>query len=264
MPTIKSNFITGDAWVEAYTLSSLSAGLGLTIQNTGVHYLRYSINTPTPLVSEKHLYPSLSPFEKINLPHGTISVYLIGAEEVGTYVNINKANVEFNVSQDKLESDTKNGYQYVVAQAFPSIASGASAYIGVTTGPSPIVIRNRAILQLGSDILTYRAAEGSAFTGGTPIIPLNQNRNSSRTATTTFVHTPSDITEGTIYLPKQYLLSSGTNAASRTGSDLANIFTILKPNTKHIFTIQNEGSTAAAPVSWKLTIYENSFLDLPL
>lgn len=263
MLTLKSTQLGSNAWVECYNISGLLSGTGLTIQNTGVHPIRYSINTPMPLVSEKDLYPVISLFEKINIPAGTASVYVI-ADNSNSYININKQILDTIIAEDTLNSVTSNGNCYLVNFRVASLTAGSSFYIGCTTGAKYAYLRNRYLSQLGSTEISYRATEGSVFTGGTTLATYNQNRNSINTLLTTFVTAPTVTTEGTLYLPKQLILSAGNTTATRTGNDLRDIYTILKPNTKHIFTIQNDGTGTASPISWQLTISESSTPELPL
>ena len=263
MPTLKSAQLGPNAWVECYNISGLLSGTGLTIQNTGVHPIRYSINTPMPLVSEKDLYPVISLFEKINIPVGTTSVYVI-ADNSNSYVNINKQNLDTVITEDMLNSVTSSGNCYIANFRVTSLAAGASFYIGCTTGAKYAYLRNRYVTQNGSTEISYRAAEDSVFTGGTALATYNQSRVGTNTLLTTFVTAPTVTNQGTLYLPKQLVLAAGSITATRSGNDLRDIYTILKPNTKHIFTIQNDGTGTASPIGWQLIISESSTPELPL
>ena len=263
MPTIKSIQISPDAWVECYNISGLLSGTGLTIQNTGVGPIRYSVNTTQPLLAEKDLYPVIMLFDKVNIPAGTTSVWVI-ADNSNSYININKQNLDTVITEDMLNSVTSSGNCYLANFRVASLAAGASFYIGCTTGAKYAHLRSREIAQNGSTEISYRAAEDSVFTDGTALATYNRSRVSTNTLLTTFVTAPTVTSQGTLYLPKQLLLSSGSGTASRSGSDLRDIYVILKPNTKHIFTIQNDGTGTASPISWQLTISESSTPELPL
>lgn len=260
-------FITADTWVSAFTLAGLLSGSPIEIENIGREELRYMVNVASPALTDKVNAKIIGTQEKVVLPFGLNYLWIIGDFD-GTRVNISKPLTQSNIFQNYQEANTKTGNSFKFSTRKTGVTSGATValvnnlYFGVTTGDLPLTIKARYLSALGTSEVVYNAYEDSVFTGGSPILPMNQGRVNVREPLFTVVQDPTITSLGVQYLPNFSLLSSG-NTISRLGTDSLGDETNLKPNTKHIFRANNIGTGTADVLFLQILCYEGP-LDYPI
>ena len=159
-------------------------------------------------------------------------------------------------TQTTIEANIKRGIQFDCSVRFATLAAGASATIGLTTGNERVIIHERFIsFNSGATELQYKAARQCAYTGGTTIDKKNNNHKSTNTGKFTVVHTPTVTNQGIVYLDPFCIISGGAGS-SKVGTEGRGKITILEPNTQHVFTITNASAQSAAPVFWWITCSE--------
>lgn len=169
--------------------------------------------------------------------------------------------------QSYTEANVKNGRQRVASGEF-IIAQGATQYIGFRTGAEPVIIKSRLLQLVGGTKVEYSAKADVSFTENplNTITICNPNTRYKVPIDVTAFHTvtPGADVPGITdkYLNEFPVYASGTNAASRLGSDTLGLDYVLKENTSFVFSIKNSG-TGAATVYWWITFYEG-FPDLPV
>lgn len=256
-------FITADTWVSAFTLAGLLSGSPIEIENIGREELRYIVNVASPILSDKVNAKILSVKEKVILPFGLNYIWLIGDFD-GTRVNVSKPTTENNIHQSYQEANTKTGNSFKFSIRTTNLAANSSYDIGVQTGNMPLTIKARSLAFTGATEIIYSAHENSVYTGGTPVVTMNQGRHAVRNSLFSVQAGVTTTSLGTQYLPSFSSLAAGTNAASRLGTEIVGDESNLLPNTKHIFRINcPTGAGTAAVVFLNILCYEGP-LDYPV
>ena len=159
-------------------------------------------------------------------------------------------------TQTSIEANIKRGIQFDCSVRFATLAAGASATIGLTTGDERVIIHERFIaFNSGATEVQYKAAKQCEYTGGTPIPKRNNNHKSNNEGKFTVVHTPTVTNQGNIYLDPFSIISGGAGS-SKVGTEGRGKITILEPNTQHVFTLTNVSAQTAAPIFWWITCSE--------
>lgn len=165
-------------------------------------------------------------------------------------------------AQSYIEANVKRGVQYYMVHEFAGVPVGETRHFVFTTGAKPVIIKSRVLSFSRSTKVEYKSYENAPITGGTPIVPGNENRINPVATTVAIVHTG---TLGT--LPASYraynVYGSGANTgnSSSVGLDVQGLETVLKPNTAYGVTLRNaSGDTSDIQIS--LSWYEG-VLDLP-
>jgi hypothetical protein len=91
----------------------------------------------------------------------------------------------------------------------------------------------------GNNGITVALYEDAVYTGGTPVTPINRNRDSDNVSTATHIMNPSVTTTGTL------LETFYVNAGSTTQAERATDEFILKSKKKYLVSITADGGSAA-------------------
>ena len=262
MPSV-GQIVTSDTWLDAFTLAGLLIGSPLEIENIGTEEIRFTYNVASPTLADKVNSKILYEGQRIVLPFGLNYVWIIGAER-DSRVNISKPSTQNNIFQNYQEANTKLGHAFKFSVRATNLVAGSNYDIGVQTGASPLTIKARSMAFLGSTELIYSAHEGSTYTGGTVVTPMNQGRLAVRAPLFSVQAGVTTTDLGTQYLPNFSTLAAGNNASSRLGTEVVGDESNLKANTKHIFRINcPTGAGTATTVFLSILCYEGP-LDFPL
>lgn len=158
------------------------------------------------------------------------------------------------VTQTNVEYKMHRGGVYVVNSGKQSLAASSTDYILFHTPASSPMHLTSWILIVNKDAEMYLYEEPSA-SGGTPITPLNKNRDSSNTASSTFALSPTVTTEGTLLDSVFWDTAAAINqtSLSTAGSDEWH----LKPDTDYLIKIVNNDSSNAMDWQIKLIFMED-------
>ena len=262
MPAV-GQIVTSDTWLDAFALAGLLSGSPLEIENIGTEEIRFTYNVATPTLADKVNSKILYEGQRIVLPFGLSYVWIIGAER-DSRVNISKPSTQNNIFQNYQEANTKLGHAFKFSVRTTNLAANSNYDIGVQTGAFPLTIKARSMAFLGSTELIYSAHEGSTYTGGTVVTPMNQGRLAVRAPLFSVQAGVTTTALGTQYLPNFSTLAAGNNASSRLGTEVVGDESNLKANTKHIFRINcPTGAGTATTVFLNILCYEGP-LDYPL
>ena len=263
MATTKG-FPVGAQWVNAFTASGLSVGTPVRIQNLTGGVMHYYIGATAPAGEDATLYPALDGYSLVDLPFSNSSasntIWLIQQGGQGVAC-VTQSSAPIYQTYDSANAKAGNLFKFSARVA--SVAAAGTMRFGVQTGALPLTIKARYMAYLGSNEVIYRAYDGSVYTGGTVVTPLNQGRLATRLPGFSVVLNPTVTAIGTQYLPDFSTMAAGAPSASRLGTEVVGSETNLKPNTKHIFEAYNQGVGAAAPLFLQIECYEGP-LDLPL
>lgn len=252
-------------WQNIYTLSGFAAGTELAVKPDGqaVFVVVGGLLPTIPIMDGE----SIQPFEDGVIPSGNTNVWistfatnttadirspidavLTGPFPLGDLVKGKKA----MTVQPTNEVGVKLGNSRVLSARL-TVGAGNQVYIGFTTGSLPFIIKGREVTQQGSTEVRYSAEEDRSYTGGTVINIRNPNRVTQQPIGISAKHTitPSG-TAGTIYLDPASIFGAGGSSASRIGTDVDGLEYVLKPNTSHVFTINNAGN-GSADIFWWMT-----------
>ena len=255
--------ISSTIWTDAFAIANLLSGSPLEIENIGTEEIRFTYNVASPTLADKVNSKVLYEGQRIVLPFGLNYVWIIGAER-DSRVNISKPSTQNNTFQNYQEANTKLGHAFKFSVRTTNLVAGSNYDIGVQTGAFPLTIKARSMAFLGSTELIYSAHEGSTYTGGTAVTPMNQGRLAVRTPLFSVQAGVTTTALGTQYLPNFSTLAAGNNASSRLGTEVVGDESNLKANTKHIFRINcPTGAGTATTVFLNILCYEGP-LDYPL
>lgn len=255
--------ISSNTWTDAFAIANLLSGSPIEIENIGTEEIRFIYNVATPTLADKVNSKILYEGQRIVLPFGLTYVWIIGAER-DSRVNISKPSTQNNIFQNYQEANTKLGHAFKFSVRTTNLVAGSNYDIGVQTGAFPLTIKARSMAFLGSTELIYSAHEGSTYTGGTVVTPMNQGRLAVRAPLFSVQAGVTTTTLGTQYLPNFSTLAAGNNASSRLGTEVVGDESNLKANTKHIFRINcPTGAGTATTVFLNILCYEGP-LDYPL
>jgi hypothetical protein len=122
-----------------------------------------------------------------------------------------------------------NGEMFRINGDF-TLASGAYQYMLFKTGSKTVHIYGEVV---SSDLGSFKFYESPTITAdGTPLVPLNKNRNSTNTPLSTVYASPTVTANGTLL--DSFLLSTTKNAGGKDSNE--NEWN-LKPNTDYLFAI---------------------------
>jgi len=129
-----------------------------------------------------------------------------------------------------LWEEVYNGHHYFISKG-DSINNTDTAEIGITTPSSGHVVINFSISTSGG--ATAELFEGSTFTGGTTLTPINTNRGSTNTSALGVVYNPSISSDGTSIGTQQWGTSYRARMSGGDSSQSEGI--ILVADTKYLF-----------------------------
>lgn len=142
------------------------------------------------------------------------------------------------------------GSHYLISDS-TTLGNGAVIDFALTT-PNATKWAHMTFDIEGSRELSIVLYEGSNFDAdGTPVVPLNNNRNSSNTSALTVQSDPTVNAAGT----QIFAQSKGANRQAGLISRKREL--VLKQNTKYLFRITN-GSTSDNLISWNADWYEHT------
>ena len=135
-----------------------------------------------------------------------------------------------------------------------SLDTTTSVDIGLAIGNNQVVFSGFQI-QTDSGDLTISIFGESTFTGGTPLVPFNTNKNSTKTPSVSAIsQAPTVSVLGDIQFPPFTI--RGDNNQNQSESLLFSTPIILKPNTEYIFKLTHN-DTGTRNVSGLLTAFDN-------
>lgn len=156
---------------------------------------------------------------------------------------------------DYAHHEAHAGSHYYVS-GYSTLGSGGTISFSVTT-PDTTKWAHMLFNIAGSDVTTVTVYEGATgISGGTAIVPINNNRNSSNTSGLTVTVNPT-VTAGTVIIDS-YLFgdTGGGNAASAGGIAFRGDELILKQNTAYLWRIVS--GAADNRVSYRGHWYEHT------
>ncbi len=180
-----------------------------------------------------------------------------GASEVGIQPSQDmRDNLESITVQGFTEANSKQGRQYEAVVRIPSLAGGASTYVGLTTGSDPLVIKQRDVYggYVDADFTVY---EGSAYTGGTAVPTSNNNNILPRDCLSTVSLAPTVTTEGNVFGAVTPLIGSegvGNRTITTFGGNAGE--KVLAANTQYLGKFTNNDSKAMEVTVLRLYFYE--------
>lgn len=150
------------------------------------------------------------------------------------------------------------GKGFTFAGSTPSVAAGASYVMEITT-PKGVYVHLRPVsVSSVSNVGAFKIAEGTTFSGGTDITPINRNRNSTK-AVRSSVKTGIAITvEGTNTLVNFSIGSGGNPTVRAGGQNGENDEWVLKPETTYSLKFSNIGATDATVFYFTIFFYEEA------
>ncbi len=129
-----------------------------------------------------------------------------------------------------------NGFRYTVSFS-SSLASGGVANIQIKTNNKSCVILDYEIGTTAQPVTAVAIESPTVTDGTTPIVSYNMNRQSLKTADTTFFSNPTSISGGTT------INTMAISAEKGSGGDMSTAHAwILKKNTSYIWQITNNGN----------------------
>lgn len=145
-------------------------------------------------------------------------------------------------------SELHAGHSFVVS-SIASILGGATFECVITPGDQNCHMVMHCSTS-GNGIISA-VYEGPSFTGGTPVTPINRNRQLNTASTATFVHTPSVTGDGTL------LMTFHTDSTKQSGqSERGTEEFVLATNTSYLIRITVDAG-AAATFSGVMDWYED-------
>lgn len=221
MATTKG-FPVGAQWVNAFTASGLSIGTPVRIQNLTGGVMHYCLGATAPSGEDAPFYPAIPAYSFVDLPSSNSSasntIWLIQQGGAGA-ASVTPAAAPIFQTCDSANAKAGNLFKFSARVA--SVAVAGTMRFGVQTGALPLTIKARYMSYLGSNEVIYRAYEGSVYTGGTVVTPLNQGRLATRLPGFSVVLNPTVTAIGTQYLPDFSTMAAGALAVSRLGTEVA-------------------------------------------
>lgn len=155
---------------------------------------------------------------------------------------------------DQSHVKTHEGDLYLAGHLF-SLGSAADGEVIITTGATKEIHLSVGVSAgAGGRFFVF---EAPTFTVGTPITPINANRQSANTAEPTVVYTPTVTVDGTALSSE--VVPGGTTGAATGGANRGfarGVEYILKASTSYLFRFTNDGAgTEYASIS--LGFYED-------
>jgi hypothetical protein len=149
-------------------------------------------------------------------------------------------------------SKIHQGKFYSLGYSDAALGNGSSLVILATT--NSYELHTHITLACGGDA-SFSVHENPTITSnGSAITPVNHNRTSSKTSTTTFYNTPTLSNNGTLIWSE--LIVGGSGGITPGGNNAQGIEqTVLAPNTSYVFTLTNTAGTAQ-PSQIILSYYE--------
>jgi hypothetical protein len=158
------------------------------------------------------------------------------------------------VSINSEHHEIHEGDHYYI-NGFLSIDLDDEIVFGITTPDTDTWAHVTTVINGTSQIEVY-VYEDSVFTGGTPVTPINNNRNSSKTSVITLVAAPT-VTELGNNISSQSSGKAGVNLQKATaGLNFRQNELLLKRNTKHIFKTKSKDD--ANIISYSADWYEHA------
>lgn len=156
------------------------------------------------------------------------------------------------------EASIQEGMGFRVSGYTAAIAPTAKHVVAITTGNSGKYVHMRpAIFASISNLLEVVIMEGAVVTGGTPVVPVNQNRNSAVLPTSAVLDGVTISEAGTVEVGKYLIGSGGAPATPKSGGSVgADNEIILKPNTTYSITLTNIGTVTDTIAYWNLFWHE--------
>lgn len=155
--------------------------------------------------------------------------------------------------------DTNRGATFndgaFVVGATATLATTTGTDIGLTTGASQVVFSGFQVNTDSGELLIEMFGDDTAFTGGTPLVAFNTNKNSEKVASiTALVQDPTVSNDGTLQTPPFTIL--GDNNQNESTSLLSANPLILKPETSYLFRLTHN-ETGTREVAVLLTAFDN-------
>lgn len=143
-----------------------------------------------------------------------------------------------------------HGHFFTLHYYNESVADDDNLDIILKTGA--LEVHAGGVVNSGGDAIVS-IQEGVSYTGGTPLVIFNKNRNSTNTPVTTAFHTPT-VTASGVTIFEEYTIggtyNQSTGANTRNNSEWE-----LKPNTNYLFRTTNKAGLAKI-ISTNLEFYE--------
>lgn len=145
------------------------------------------------------------------------------------------------------------GHHFFI-QNYASVANGASREFIITTPDTTNLSHFNYKVDVEDDT-TFIVTQGVVSSGGTTIIPINNDLNSGNASTLVWVHTPTSSSGGSVIAQQRLGLGLGVNTMG--GIVRSDGEVILRRNTKYSIKITNNAGQAKK-VNWTFWWYEVS------
>ena len=156
------------------------------------------------------------------------------------------------VTQNAVHRMIHLGIMYDIGHLNEALADNGVIELLITTHATEVA-HMRFVAAAGGDA-RITLFEAPTVTGaGTALTPVNRNRASSNTASTTVAHTPTTTADGTQLA--DYLLAAGTGGNSGGGNASSFEEYVLAAGTQYLFRVKNISGTAQA-VGASIVFYE--------
>jgi len=160
----------------------------------------------------------------------------------------------FKASIDTDHAYIHQGLAFVYSNKTTSLAADATYGIVVRTPVNRFIHYRPMLLATTANLLEVKLAEGSTYTGGTPVTPFCKNRQSERISQVS-MSVAATVTEGTVL--DYFVAGSAGLGGNRQGGNLfASDETILKRDTTYSFLFTNVGAVTATVGYYRFFWYE--------
>lgn len=175
----------------------------------------------------------------------------IGQEQIDRFTGY-----QVNLSSD--HAYIHQGIGFALSNESTSVAAGATYAIALQVPLETFVHLRPTSWSSTANLGEMKFFEGSTFTGGSALTPVNHNRNSKNTSKVTCTTGVSATNTSSILLLNETVGTGGAPSASSGGGGGQNDEWVLKPGKTYVFQFENIGSTTATVFYFNFFWYEES------
>jgi hypothetical protein len=176
---------------------------------------------------------------------------LIGPAQVDRFTGY-----QINVSSD--HTYIHQGIGFNISGESPSVAAGSTYAVALDIPDGMFVHLRPTAWSTTTNLGELKIFEGSTFTSGSALTPLNRNRNSKNTCKCTVTGGVTATNTNAIMLQNETAGTGGNPSSSSGGGGGQNDEWVLNPNRTYVFQFENIGSTTATVFYYNFFWYEES------